>query len=121
MMITAAELEEIIARTPAGEQVVYVGREIGSTDAIAEKLSQLQLSRSTDDSSSREAEHGNGTPLSREGPAKPAAGGVHPEQAGSAKLSVGKISRKARSTHFIRSAMHQTRRARRLAWPVRAL
>jgi hypothetical protein len=29
--------------------VVYDGREIGSTDAIAEKLSQLQLSRSTDD------------------------------------------------------------------------
>jgi hypothetical protein len=49
MMITAAELEEIIARTPAGEQVVYDGREIGSTDAIAEKLSQLKLSRSTDD------------------------------------------------------------------------
>jgi hypothetical protein len=39
--ITAAELEEIIARTPAGEQVVYDGREIGSTDTIAEKLSQL--------------------------------------------------------------------------------
>jgi hypothetical protein len=39
MMITAAELEEIIARTPAGEQVVYDGREIGSTDTIAEKLS----------------------------------------------------------------------------------
>jgi hypothetical protein len=49
MMITAAELEEIIARKPAGEQVVYDGREIGSTDTIAEKLSQLQLSRSTDD------------------------------------------------------------------------
>ena len=48
MMITAAELEEIIARTPVGEQVVYDGGEIGSTDTIAEKLSQLQLSRSTD-------------------------------------------------------------------------
>jgi hypothetical protein len=48
MMITAAELEEIIARTPAGEQVVYDGREIGSTDAIAEKLSQLKLNCSDD-------------------------------------------------------------------------
>jgi hypothetical protein len=35
MMITAAELEEIIARTPVGEQVVYDGGEIGSTDTIA--------------------------------------------------------------------------------------
>jgi hypothetical protein len=33
-MVTATELEEIIARTPAGEQIVYDGREIGSTDAI---------------------------------------------------------------------------------------
>ena len=48
MMITAAELEEIIARTAAGERVVYDGREIGSTDAIAEKLSQLKSSRSDD-------------------------------------------------------------------------
>jgi hypothetical protein len=48
MMITAAELEEIIARTPAGERIVYDGREIGSTDAIAEKLSQLKLSRGGD-------------------------------------------------------------------------
>ena len=29
MMITADELEEIIARTPAGERVVYENREIG--------------------------------------------------------------------------------------------
>jgi hypothetical protein len=29
MMVTATELEEIIARTPAGEQIVYDGREIG--------------------------------------------------------------------------------------------
>jgi hypothetical protein len=43
MMITAEELEEIIARTPAGEQVVYDGREIGSTGAIAEKLTQLKI------------------------------------------------------------------------------
>jgi hypothetical protein len=43
-----AELEEIIARTSAGESVVYDGREIGSTDSIAEKLSQLKLSRSSD-------------------------------------------------------------------------
>jgi hypothetical protein len=48
MMITAAEFEEIIARTRAGERVVYDGREIGSTDGIAEKLSQLKLSRSGD-------------------------------------------------------------------------
>ena len=45
MMITTVELEEIIARTPAGELIVYDGREIGSTDGIAEKLSQLKLSR----------------------------------------------------------------------------
>ena len=44
MMITVAELEEIIARTPAGERVVYNGKEIGSSDAIAEKLSRLKLS-----------------------------------------------------------------------------
>jgi hypothetical protein len=31
MMITAAELEEIIARTPPGERAFYDGREIGST------------------------------------------------------------------------------------------
>jgi hypothetical protein len=48
MMITTVELEEIIARTPAGEQIVYDGREIGSTDAIGEKLSQLKLSRTDD-------------------------------------------------------------------------
>jgi hypothetical protein len=48
MMITVAELEEIIARTPAGERVVYNGKEIGSTDAIAEKLSRLKLSRGGD-------------------------------------------------------------------------
>jgi hypothetical protein len=48
MMITAAELEEIIARTRAGEQVVYDGREIGPPDGIAEKLSQLKLSRGGD-------------------------------------------------------------------------
>jgi hypothetical protein len=48
MMITAPELEEIIARTPAGEEVVFDGREIGSTDGVAEKLSQLKLSRSDD-------------------------------------------------------------------------
>jgi len=48
MMITAAELEEIIARTPAGERIVYDGREIGSTDGIAEKLKQLKISRSDD-------------------------------------------------------------------------
>jgi hypothetical protein len=48
MMITAAELEEIIARTPEGERVVYDGRGIGSTDGIAEKLRQLKLSRSGD-------------------------------------------------------------------------
>jgi hypothetical protein len=48
MMITVAELEEIIARTPAGERIVYDGREIGSTDGIAEKLSQLKLSRGGD-------------------------------------------------------------------------
>jgi hypothetical protein len=48
MMITAAELEEIIVRTPAGERIVYDGRQIGSTDAIAEKLAQLKLSRSGD-------------------------------------------------------------------------
>jgi hypothetical protein len=48
MMITAAELEEIIARTPAGERIVYDGREIGSTDGIAEKLRQLKISRSDD-------------------------------------------------------------------------
>ena len=48
MMITAAELEEIIGRTPAGELVVYDGREIGPTDRIAEKLSQLKLSRGGD-------------------------------------------------------------------------
>src|SRR5580692_8143810 len=46
MMLTAAELEEIIARTPAGERIVYDGREIGSTDGIAEKLKQLKISRS---------------------------------------------------------------------------
>jgi hypothetical protein len=40
----------------------------------------------------------------------------HPEAgAGSAKLSAGKISRIARSTHFIRSAMHRTPAGRRLA------
>jgi hypothetical protein len=47
-MITVVELEEIIARTPAGEQIVYDGREIGSTDAIGEKLSRLKLSRTDD-------------------------------------------------------------------------
>jgi hypothetical protein len=48
MMVTATELEEIIARTPAGEQIVYDGREIGSTEAIGEKLSRLKLSRTDD-------------------------------------------------------------------------
>jgi|NGEPerStandDraft_6_1074524.scaffolds.fasta_scaffold25961_2 hypothetical protein len=48
MMITADELEEIIARTPAGERVVYENREIGSTDSVAGKLTQLKLSRSGD-------------------------------------------------------------------------
>jgi hypothetical protein len=48
MMITAAELEEIIARTAAGERVVYDGREIGSTDAIAEKLSRVKLNHGGD-------------------------------------------------------------------------
>ena len=48
MMITAAELEEIIAQTPEGEQVVYDCREIGSSAAIAEKLGQLKLSRTND-------------------------------------------------------------------------
>jgi hypothetical protein len=52
MMITAAELEEIIVRTPAGERIVYDGRQIGSTDAIAEKLAQLKLSRSGDPTTS---------------------------------------------------------------------
>jgi hypothetical protein len=48
MMITVAELEELIVRTPAGEQVVFEKREIGSTDSVAEKLNQLKLSRSGD-------------------------------------------------------------------------
>jgi hypothetical protein len=48
MMITVAELKEIIARTAAGERIVYDGREIGSTDGIAEKLRQLKLSRNGD-------------------------------------------------------------------------
>jgi len=48
MMITAAELEEIIAQTPAGERIVYEGREIGSPERIVEKLSQLKLSRGGD-------------------------------------------------------------------------
>ena len=48
MMITTVEFEEIIARAPAGEKIVYDGREIGSTDSIAEKLSQPKLSRTDD-------------------------------------------------------------------------
>jgi hypothetical protein len=36
-MITTAELEEIIARTPPGEKIVYDGREIGSTDRVSLK------------------------------------------------------------------------------------
>jgi hypothetical protein len=48
MMITAAELEELIARTPTGEQVAFEKREIGSTNSVTEKLNQLQLSRSDD-------------------------------------------------------------------------
>jgi hypothetical protein len=48
MMITAAELEEIIARILPGERIVFDGREIGSSDGITEKLSQLKLSRGGD-------------------------------------------------------------------------
>jgi hypothetical protein len=48
MMVTAAELEEIIARTPAGERVVFDNRAIGSTEIVAGKLNQLKLSRSGD-------------------------------------------------------------------------
>jgi hypothetical protein len=44
MMITAAELEELIARTPTGEQVAFES----STNSVTEKLNQLQLSRSDD-------------------------------------------------------------------------
>jgi hypothetical protein len=48
MMITAVELEEVIARTPAGERIVCDGRELGSPDGVAEKLRQLKLARSDD-------------------------------------------------------------------------
>jgi hypothetical protein len=48
MMITAAELEEVIARTPAGERIVCDGRELGSPDGVAEKLRQLKLTRNGD-------------------------------------------------------------------------
>lgn len=48
MMITAAELEQIIADTPEGRWVVYENREIGSTEKIAAKLAQLRANRSED-------------------------------------------------------------------------
>jgi len=45
---STSSFRRAIARTPAGERVVYNGKEIGSTDAIAEKLSRLKLSRGGD-------------------------------------------------------------------------
>ena len=48
MMVTVAELEEIIARTPAGEQIIHENREIGSIESVAGKLTQLKLCRSDD-------------------------------------------------------------------------
>jgi hypothetical protein len=48
MMITVAELEQIIAETPEGKRVVYENREIGSTEIIAGKLAELRASRIED-------------------------------------------------------------------------
>jgi hypothetical protein len=48
MMVTVAEFEEIIARTPAGEQIIHENREIGSIESVAGKLTQLKLCRSDD-------------------------------------------------------------------------
>ena len=48
MMIAAVELEEISLGHPQATHIVYDGREIGSTAAIGEKLSQLKLSRTDD-------------------------------------------------------------------------
>jgi hypothetical protein len=47
-MITLAELEEIIAQTPSGEQVHYRAKPIGSIEHVTRKLTELKLSRSRD-------------------------------------------------------------------------
>jgi hypothetical protein len=48
MMITVSELEAIIAQTPAGEQVQYDAKPIGSVDHVSRKLTELKLNRSND-------------------------------------------------------------------------
>jgi hypothetical protein len=47
-MITVSELEEIIAQTPSGEQVLYQTKPIGSVEHVSAKLTELKLSRSRD-------------------------------------------------------------------------
>jgi hypothetical protein len=48
MMITAAELEDWIAKTPEGEQVQFETKSIGSVEHVTQKLNELKLSRSHD-------------------------------------------------------------------------
>jgi hypothetical protein len=48
MMITAAELEDLIAKTPEGEQVQFETKSIGSVEHVTQKLNELKLSRSHD-------------------------------------------------------------------------
>jgi hypothetical protein len=45
MMITVSELEELIARTPDGEQVQFETKSIGSAKHVTSKLTELKLSR----------------------------------------------------------------------------
>jgi hypothetical protein len=47
-MITASELEAIVAQTPSGEQVQFETKLIGSVEHVTRKLTELKLSRSSD-------------------------------------------------------------------------
>jgi hypothetical protein len=48
MMITVSELEDLIARTPDGEQVQFETKSIGSVEHVTRKLNELKLSRAED-------------------------------------------------------------------------
>jgi hypothetical protein len=48
MMITASELETIIAQSVPSEQLRYEGKPIGSVDHATRKLTDLKLRRSGD-------------------------------------------------------------------------
>jgi len=48
MMVTVSELEATIALTPAGEQVQYDARPIGSVEHVTSKLTALKSTRNSD-------------------------------------------------------------------------